>query len=204
MERDSFVFYRSFYEAIKCLTPAEQLNCFNAIAQYALDGEEPEVEGAAKGIFLSVKPQIDANNRRYVNGCKGGKPKANQKLTKSKPKANQTVTKPEPNENENENVNVNDNENVNVNEKKSGDKPHRFTPPTLDEVKNYCWERNNGIDAQAFIDFYTSKGWMVGKNKMKDWKACVRTWEQRSFKTRRNDEQQRVDDFFADIMEGTG
>ena len=93
MERDSFVFYRSFYEAIKCLTPAEQLNCFNAIAQYALDGEEPQVEGAAKGIFLSVKPQIDTNKRRYVNGCKGGKPKANKKLTKSKSKANQNKTK---------------------------------------------------------------------------------------------------------------
>ena len=53
----------------------------------------------------------------------------------------------------------------------------RFTPPSLEEVKAYCNERHNGIDAQQFIDFYESKGWMVGKNKMKDWKACVRTWE---------------------------
>lgn len=54
-----------------------------------------------------------------------------------------------------------------------------FIPPTLEEVSAYCRERNNGIDAQTFIDFYGSKGWMVGKNKMKDWKACIRTWEQR-------------------------
>ena len=54
----------------------------------------------------------------------------------------------------------------------------RFTPPSVDEVKEYCSERNNTIDAQTFVDFYASKGWMVGKNKMKDWKAAVRTWEQ--------------------------
>lgn len=54
---------------------------------------------------------------------------------------------------------------------------NRFTPPTIEEVTEYCEERNNGVNAQKFIDFYESKGWMVGKNKMKDWKACVRTWE---------------------------
>ena len=53
----------------------------------------------------------------------------------------------------------------------------RFTPPTLEEVESYCFERNNNVDAQSFIDFYSAKGWMIGKNKMKDWKAAVRTWE---------------------------
>ena len=53
-----------------------------------------------------------------------------------------------------------------------------FTPPTLEEVEAYCRERGNCVNAQRFIDFYTSNGWMVGKTKMKDWKASVRTWEQ--------------------------
>ena len=53
-----------------------------------------------------------------------------------------------------------------------------FKPPTLREVEDYCKERGNNVNPQRFIDFYESKGWMVGKNKMKDWKACVRTWEQ--------------------------
>ena len=53
----------------------------------------------------------------------------------------------------------------------------KFTPPTVEEVQAYCQERKNKVDAQAFVDFYSSKGWMVGKNKMKDWKAAVRTWE---------------------------
>ena len=55
----------------------------------------------------------------------------------------------------------------------------RFTPPTLDDVLAYVRERGASVDAQKFIDFYTSKGWMIGKNPMKDWKAAVRTWENR-------------------------
>ena len=60
-----------------------------------------------------------------------------------------------------------------------GEKAKRFYPPTLDEVKKYCEERKNNIDPMAFIDFYSSKGWMIGKNRMKDWKAAVRTWERK-------------------------
>ena len=56
----------------------------------------------------------------------------------------------------------------------------RFVPPTVDEVRAYCQDRQNGIDPQRFIDHYTSNGWMVGRTKMKDWQAAVRTWEQRA------------------------
>ena len=52
-----------------------------------------------------------------------------------------------------------------------------FTPPSVEEVTAYCKERGNRVDPNRFVDFYTSKGWMVGKTKMKDWKACVRNWE---------------------------
>jgi len=55
----------------------------------------------------------------------------------------------------------------------------RFVPPTLQEASEYCTERNNTVDPTKFIDFYESKGWMVGKNKMKDWKAAIRNWENR-------------------------
>lgn len=53
----------------------------------------------------------------------------------------------------------------------------RFLPPTLEEIKAYCLERKNNVDSDKFLDFYESKGWMVGKNKMKSWKASIRTWE---------------------------
>ena len=54
---------------------------------------------------------------------------------------------------------------------------NRFIPPALQEVQAYCQERGNKVDPEQFVNFYSAKGWMVGKNKMKDWKACVRTWE---------------------------
>ena len=56
-----------------------------------------------------------------------------------------------------------------------------FIIPTIEEIKSYCRERNNQVDPQSFLDHYTSNGWMVGKNKMKDWKASARTWEKRKF-----------------------
>ena len=58
----------------------------------------------------------------------------------------------------------------------------RFKKPTIDEINDYCFERNNDIDAETFFDFYESKDWKIGKNKMKSWKACIRTWEKRQTK----------------------
>jgi len=60
----------------------------------------------------------------------------------------------------------------------------RFTPPTLDEVRAYCEERGNGIDAEQFIDHYNSNGWKVGRSPMKDWKAAVRNWEKNEYRRR--------------------
>lgn len=59
------------------------------------------------------------------------------------------------------------------------EKAPRFCPPTVDEVKAYCLEKNYTVDAENFCDFYESKGWFVGKNKMKSWQAAVRTWQRR-------------------------
>ena len=58
-------------------------------------------------------------------------------------------------------------------------KNKKFVIPSVDEVRAYCEERKNNVNAEAFLNFYSSKGWYVGKNKMKDWKAAVRTWEQK-------------------------
>ena len=77
-----------------------------------------------------------------------------------------------------------DNTNININNTNLTDSNKKafFKKPSLDEVKNYCILRKNNIEAEAFIDFYSSKNFMIGKNKMKDWKACVRTWESREKK----------------------
>lgn len=193
MERDSFVFYRSFYEAVNQLDDADRLACYDAIAKYGLEGI-CEAKGIPAAIMAIVKPIMDANYKRYENGKLGGrKPNRNQTVTKQEPNHNQTITKAEPNPNQtvtkpepNVNVNVNDNvnENVNVNEtvnEKQKDRPSRaaFVRPTVEEVRNYCKERKNNVDPEHFISYYESNGWKVGRNPMKDWKAAVRNWEQR-------------------------
>lgn len=166
--RDSVVFYRSFSEAIKKLPEEYQLAALWAVIDYGLDGQEPSGNGIAEAIFSMAKPQIDANNKRYQNGIKGGRPRTNdnQSETYQKPGNNQSETKAEPNEKENVNVNENDKES----------KRKRFSPPTIQEIQAYCLEKGYKVDAERFIDFYTSKGWMIGKNQMKDWKAAARNW----------------------------
>ena len=79
---------------------------------------------------------------------------------------------------------LSDNTNINITNTNLTDSNKKafFKKPTLDEVKNYCILRKNNIEAEAFIDFYESKGWQIGKEKMKSWKACVRTWESREKK----------------------
>ena len=67
-----------------------------------------------------------------------------------------------------------------VAEKKVSQKKERFKPPSIQQVQDYCNERKNGIQAYTFVNFYQSKGWMIGKNPMKDWRAAVRTWEQKN------------------------
>lgn len=99
--RDSFIFYRSFYEAFKDLPRDVQGEVFTAICEYSLNGITTEnLKPIARGMFTLIKPQLDANNQRYKNGAKGGRPKSDK---------NQTETKTEPNEHKNVNVNLNEN-----------------------------------------------------------------------------------------------
>lgn len=80
----------------------------------------------------------------------------------------------------------------NIKEYAGAHKKH-FVPPTVEEVKAYCLERNNKVDPQKFVDFYECKGWMVGKNHMKDWKAAVRTWEKSSSQSKEAPAEKRFD-----------
>lgn len=131
MKRDSFLFYRSFMEALEDLNDKQYAKVMRAITKFALDGEEIALSGVEKVIFTLTKPQIIANNKRYENGCRGGRnstkeeakqvqddtelqPNDNQTATKVKPNCNQNETNLTPNENEN----VNDNVNVKDNNKK--------------------------------------------------------------------------------------
>lgn len=87
--------------------------------------------------------------------------------------------------------------------KDKADKPPRtrFVPPTLSDVQAYCLERNNNVDAQRFIDYYTSNGWKVGKNPMKDWKAAVRNWERSDTAKPKTDKPETNNPFLKILME---
>lgn len=108
--RDSMIFYRSFYEAIKELPLETQGEIYNAIFTYGLDFEVTELSGVSKTIWTLIKPQIDANIKRFENGKK---PKNKQTESKTEAKNNQDESKTETNNNNNNNVN----DNVNVNDK---------------------------------------------------------------------------------------
>lgn len=103
---------------------------------------------------------------------------ANQQSTNNQPTTNQQLTTY--NNDNKDNKDNKENNNISKGKIKNFSPPQtKFIIPSLDEVKKYCLERKNNVNAEHFIDFYSSKGWYVGKNKMKDWKAAVRTWEQR-------------------------
>lgn len=74
-KRDSFVFYRSFYDAICLLEPEQRVDAFLAICEYALDGTERPMTGAPAAILAIARANLDANQRKYENGKKGGRPK---------------------------------------------------------------------------------------------------------------------------------
>lgn len=204
--RESFIFYRSFYEALEGMDKESQADCLMTLARYALTGETGDMTPVVRMFFMMAKPQIDANNKRFENGCKGGefgklggRPRKtpieekeeneNPKITPKKPLKNPTET---PNVNDNVNV-IKENNNLAVITKESQQidleewikeknqeplpaKQKNFKKPTADEVEAYVRESGYAVSAERFIAYYDSVGWKVGKNPMKDWKAALRGW----------------------------
>ena len=186
--RDSFIFYRSFFEAAEDLGPEEKCAMFDAICDYALNFAEPSLEGTPKMAFRLIKPQLDANIARFNNGQKGGRPSS--KITKAKPNRNLTKTKPKPNHNldvtkpkpltalgytsEKPNVNVNGNLNPNEN-------VNAIDHPSVDDIKEWMYHCGcrNISESEKFWLYYESKGWMVGQVPMVNWKAAVLSWIRR-------------------------
>lgn len=189
--KDSFILYTEQKEVIDNLTDENAGKLFKGIFEYAL-GNEPEFNNLLKIVFIPIRQQLERNAKKYseikekrrIAGAKGGKQKvANQANANfaEQSQANQAV---------NVNDNVNDNEYLSKDKYKENNhtnsQKETFKKPTLEEIKNYCLERKNSINPTQFFDYYESKGWLIGKNPMKDWKACVRTWEQNQNKYNNN------------------
>jgi hypothetical protein len=186
MAKEYFNAYHSYLEAIEPLNDAERGRLFTACLFYSMTGEVPELRGNERFVFAGMKSQIDRDSKQYEDRCEinrrngslGGQSKSSERY-QTLPNATDGYQTP-PKEKEKEKAKEKEKEKEKDKENgDSADKPRRFTKPTVADIRDYCRERGNGIDPQRFFDFYEAKGWRVGNQPMKDWKAAVRTWEGR-------------------------
>ena len=172
-DKSTFILSSEYESFTNDMTDEEAGILFKAILRHENGGEVGELPPEVKAVWSFIKKRLDNNRAAYEEACrahaeagaKGGKSTKRKQMVAKGAKGSNRVL-----DNDNDNEHENDNDNDNVNNK-------RFAPPTISEVQAYCLERKNNVNAEQFVDFYTSKGWKVGNNPMKDWKACVRTWE---------------------------
>lgn len=147
-----------------------------------VDSEDPMVDMMLEVVREQVTFDVRAYDRKCaVNKENGAK---SHQTNPEEPKQTQTVPNGVDSDSDTEidseiepEIGI-DSERLRSGESKSRTRK-RFTPPTVEEVEAYCFERNNKVDAERFVDYYTANGWKVGKNPMKDWKAAVRNWERK-------------------------
>ena len=167
-----------YLDAIEPLGNAERGRLFTSLLEYARTGEAPQLGGNERFLFPMMRAQIDRDNAAMA-GLSEARSKAGKIGAEAK-QANAGFAR------QNKQMpNLPSKSSYDKDKDKDKDKDEsitrarRFTPPTLDDVLAYVRERGSDVDPQRFLDFYASKGWMIGKNPMKDWKAAVRTWEKR-------------------------
>lgn len=182
MAREYFCAYHSYLGAMEQLTDEERGRLFTALLAYSQTGEPQQLSGNERFVFPAMRDQIDRDSRKYASKCETQAQNARKRwdstacngIPQHAKYANEKEkTKAKEKEKEKENI-------KGVPGGTPADKPPKtcaFVPPSVEEVRAYCLERGNGIDPQYFVDYYDSNGWMVGKTKMKDWKATVRRWE---------------------------
>lgn len=187
--REYFTFYRPFKEHLSGLSDKDKLIMYEAIIDYALDFKEPSLEGFPKLAFDLIRPMLDANIKRWQNGCKGGAPKGNKnnrysnRTTEIQPKYNQSTTEIQPNQ---QLINP---ETPPVDRKRKAVEVsvRRFIKPTLQELIEYVTANAISVDAERFFNYYEANGWKVGRNPMKDWKAALRTWVRQNQQNKTSD-----------------
>jgi hypothetical protein len=172
--------FTDFAEIIDPLQDAEVGRLFKSMLAYAETGAAPDLRGNERFVWSTAKQIIDRereySDKQAEKGKKGGRPKKPEK-------ADESQQKPEKADESRKSQKDKDKEKYKeINSKEFTKKAATatFTPPTVEEVASYCKSRNNTVNAQAFVDYYTGRGWYLSKGvKVKDWRACVRTWEQR-------------------------
>lgn len=185
--KDSFVLYTKYLDNIQALSMEQRGMLFTSLMLYASGQEPEEMDPVTAMAFSFIKSQMDKDIEKYNETCAkrseagklGGRPKKQEEAKKANGFSEIQKKQGKAKKADNEYEYDNDNDLLKENTKRKV-----FSTPTVDDVRAYCLERNNKVDPQQFVDFYESKGWMIGKNKMKDWKAAVRTWERSETKTR--------------------
>ena len=179
MAREYFPAYHSYLEIMEELTDAEKGRLFTACLLYSKTGEAPELSGNERYLFPAFRSQIDRDNAEYAKKCATNR--RNGELSGKRTGANAPERPPfaperPPNAPQGKGEGKGKGKGKGEGNSPSGSIT-RFAPPDLAEVAAYCRERGNCVDPQRFVDFYASKGWLVGKSPMKDWRAAVRNWE---------------------------
>lgn len=171
-----------FADKIELLGDAERGRLFTAMLEYASSGAEPDLRGNERFIWPMAKSEIDRQSESYKARCETNRKNITSRyesirIATSRNESYQDKDKDKDKDKEQDK----DKENISFppDGVKDSARAHR---PTVEEVAAYCRERGNSVDAERFVDFYASKGWKVGNQPMKDWKACVRTWERREDK----------------------
>ena len=210
MPKPGVLFYFDIRPCIKRLSTNEKGQLFEAILDYGEFGAEPELNGALGIAWDFIKPRIDLDSEQYELKVEGSQYAAFSRERKklglepisrddwrsmtdierhSATSSDENDAPATSGDIERYPKSKSKSKSKSNNQKgEAADKPpraSRFTPPTVDEVRDYCEERGNSVDPERFVDFYASKGWLVGKTKMRDWRAAVRSWE-------RSDSQQKA------------
>lgn len=178
MAREYVCLYHSYLKSVEPLNDAERGRLFTACLTYSMTGADPDLRGNERFVWPTIREQIDRDSKKYSDFCK----KQQENIRKRWDTTVYDGTSGIPDdtkhtkEKEKEKENILSSPNVEDSIARTPARK-RFTPPTLAEVTAYCRERQNAVDPQRFIDYYTARGWKLNKTSMKDWKAAVRTWE---------------------------
>lgn len=191
--------FENFRETINVIPQKYRGRAWEILIEYGFNNEI-DLSKENNFVKLAVKSLLPLMRLRGVGGSQNGKSNNPSGKNKANIGANVGVNvganvgaTPLITEKETET----EKENINIKENKTETKTKIFIRPSLQEVEQYCTERNNNINAQYFISYYDAKGWMIGKNKVKDWKACIRTWELRN---KKNNDKNKAKDILRSVL----
>lgn len=188
MDKKAFVLYADMLSQIEDLNPEQMGNLFKAILVYVGTGETMEMDAVTNMAFKFIRAQIDRDQDKYREKCERNRENAqkrwNDVTAYDRMRTDATVydgkqsheVACEPMHTDTDTESDTDTDS----DIESKERPkQRFVPPSIADVQNYADSKGLKVDAERFVDFYSSKGWTVGKSPMKDWRAAVRNWASR-------------------------